>query len=154
MRSKGKSSKFTAAAAVIVSTAAKRKPVVSSVHECQIRLDLYDECMSKAHSDVTRTYDCDMYLRKKEECRDFKRDPSIRSMTEIRKETRESLQREATAHGFASVTAYIKHRNEQDPKMCRIAYEQYKECLTKGYKIKGYDYDPCDLYRNNCPQFK
>ena len=42
-------------------------------------------------------------------------------------ETEESLQREATAHGFASITAYIKHRDEQDPKMCRIAYEQYKE---------------------------
>ena len=42
-------------------------------------------------------------------------------------EWEESEQRTTTAAGFAIIDEYHRHKHSQDPQMCRIAYEFYKE---------------------------
>ncbi|KAF3962581.1 hypothetical protein CMV_012928 [Castanea mollissima] len=75
-------------------------------------------------------------------------DPNLRPISEGLKKWQESEQRRATAAGFASMDEYHRHQESQDPDMCRIGYELYKECISKGYSSH------CDGYRKNCPQFK
>ena len=41
-------------------------------------------------------------------------------------EWEESEQRRATALGFASMDEYHRHKQSKDPRMCQIAYENYK----------------------------
>ncbi|KAK4591471.1 hypothetical protein RGQ29_021608 [Quercus rubra] len=133
--SKGKRSNITRSAALLVAFGAIKRGSLgpgSGRHDCEIILENYDECMSKPHG--TASY-CDGYLQQKEECRNFKR------------EWEESEQRRATAAGFASMDEYHRHKQSKDPRMCQIAYENYKRCISEGY-------GGCDGCRLDCPQFK
>ncbi|KAK4591470.1 hypothetical protein RGQ29_021608 [Quercus rubra] len=145
--SKGKRSNITRSAALLVAFGAIKRGSLgpgSGRHDCEIILENYDECMSKPHG--TASY-CDGYLQQKEECRNFKRDPHLRPISERIKKWEESEQRRATAAGFASMDEYHRHKQSKDPRMCQIAYENYKRCISEGY-------GGCDGCRLDCPQFK
>ncbi|KAL4625158.1 hypothetical protein ACB092_05G004300 [Castanea dentata] len=146
--SKGKPFNITRSAALIVALGSIKRGLSgpgSGRHDCEIILEFYDECLGKIGQTASS---CDRYLKQKEECRNFKRDPNLRPLSEGLKKWQESEQRRATAAGFASMDEYHRHQESQDPGMCRIAYEFYKECISKGYTSQ------CDGYRKNCPQFK
>ncbi|GMP21935.1 hypothetical protein CsSME_00000144 [Camellia sinensis var. sinensis] len=56
----------------------------------------------------------------------------------------ESLQKEATAAGFAYIEDYINHKRDTDPRKCRIAYEKYKKLVNNEYGGIGnneYEFD-------------
>ncbi|CAL5444998.1 unnamed protein product [Camellia sinensis] len=72
-------------------------------------------------------------------------------------ERRESLQKEATAAGFACTEDYKNHKRDTDPRKCRIAYEKYKKSLirlTSRCLSEDENNRFCQFYINNCPQFK
>ncbi|KAL7252485.1 hypothetical protein ACSBR1_007120 [Camellia fascicularis] len=56
---------------------------------------------------------------------------SVQSLDQILKEYEESLQKKATAAGFARPADYFGHELEKDPHYCRICYENYKKCLSE-----------------------
>ncbi|KAL7228228.1 hypothetical protein ACSBR2_007020 [Camellia fascicularis] len=70
---------------------------------------------------------------------------SVRRRVQRQNERWESLQKEATAAGFANIEDYINHKRDTDPRKCRIAYEKYKKCLSEDENNRF-----CQFYINNC----
>ncbi|XP_023894456.2 uncharacterized protein LOC112006424 [Quercus suber] len=119
--SRGKPSldELTTCAAIIFGMASLKRSV-SQIrprrHHCDTVHRLHFECMIG----VTDSNICDTYFQLNEECRDYK------------SRWKESIQKEATANGFASAQEYFMHKESQDTRKCRSRYRVYKECISKG----------------------
>ncbi|KAK4590617.1 hypothetical protein RGQ29_020967 [Quercus rubra] len=141
--SRGKPSldELTTCAAIIFGMASLKKSVSQirpRMHHCDIVHQLHFECMiGVTDSDYVGARYCDTLFKQNEKCRDYK------------SRWKENIQKEATAKGFASAQEYFKHKESQDPRKCRSRYSLYKECTSKGYESRV-----CDVYRNDCRQFK
>ncbi|CAL5362388.1 unnamed protein product [Camellia sinensis] len=116
---------------------------VKEPRSCEILEKEYEECMSRTPTNYDAQH-CEKIHRRMTSCLE-----SVQRRVQRQNERRESLQKEATAAGFACTEDYKNHKRDNDPRKCRIAYEKYKKCLSEDENNRF-----CQFYINNCPQFK